>query len=367
MNQLCSTPAVPSAGRRATGLRALFLGLLAALVLVGTATAQTPRREMVSITGRIIDVTNGEPIPGVLVVIPGTGVRAETNELGEFSVSGIAVGLYRLQLSHPDYNPAVGDFTVMRAGGFQTAMQPVVRVGDELITGIMGELSDRNTGNALAGASVRVNGGQAGTLTDGRGRFLLDELSPGQHLIEFRQFGYSTRLDTLTVVAGRVTNVTASLSVDPLEMEPLEVVVERREVALQMTGFYTRQEEGFGEFIDRETIEFRGPSEMTDLFTGIPGVYLEVGGGGLQRYVVLRSGRLETISPDGGEPGHCYPRVYLDDMVVHMGGDDPAILDDLISPGAVAGVEIYPSSAGMPARYAAVGAACGVVIIWTRR
>ena len=172
MNQLCSMPTVPSAGGCASGLRAFSLGLLAALVLVGTATAQAPRREMVSITGRIIDVTNGEPIPGVLVVIPGKGVRAETNELGEFSVSGIAVGLYRLQLSHPDYNPAVGDFTVMRAGGFQTAMQPVARVGDELITGIMGDLSDRNTGNALAGASVRVNGGQAGTLTDGRGRFL---------------------------------------------------------------------------------------------------------------------------------------------------------------------------------------------------
>ncbi len=326
----------------------------------GATAAQVPEREFVAITGKVIDAVTGQPIEGVAVVLEGTGLRFETNAAGEFSVDRIAIGGYRLQLTHPDYNPAVGDFNVVRAGGFQTAMAPVIVSGSEVITGIMGVLTDRDNGSPLAGARVQLDGGRGGTLTDGRGRFMLDELAAGWHMIGFSQFGYATRSDSIEVVQGRVTNVQASLSVDPVQLAPLEIVVERREVALQKTGFYERQSEGFGEFIDREDIELRGPAEMTDMFQGIPGVLVHADG--IDKSIVLRSGRIGDL--DGN---YCYPRVYLDDILVHRGGDEPAGIDHLLTPGVVAGVEIYPSTAGMPAQYTSTGASCGVVVIWTRR
>lgn len=322
--------------------------------------AQVPAREFVAITGRVIDLVSREPIEGVTVVLEGTGLRFQTNAGGEFIVDRIAIGSYRLQLSHPEYNPAVGDFVVWRAGQFQTEMAPVAMVGSEVITGIMGVLTDRNTGDPLAGARVQLDGGVEGTLTDGRGRFMMDELSPGWRMLGFSQFGYASRTDSIQVVPGRVTNVQASLSVDPVQLTPLEVVVERREVALQETGFYDRQDEGFGEFIDREDIEQRGPSEMTDMFQGIAGVYVEADG--FDQRVVLRSGRIGDM--DGNT---CYPRVYLDDVLIHTGGEEPVGIDHLLTPGVVAGIEIYPSTAGMPARYSSTGASCGVLVIWTRR
>lgn len=335
---------------------------LAMALQVGAAAlaAQVPAREFVAITGRVIDLVSGEPIEGVTVVLEGTGLRFQTNVSGEFRVDRIALGSYRLQLTHSEYNPAVGDFVVWRAGTFQTEMAPVAMVGTEVITGIMGVLTDRNTGDPLAGARVQLDGGVNGTLTDGRGRFMMDELSPGWHMIGFQQFGYASRTDSIQVVPGRVTNVTASLSVDPVQLAPLAVVVERREVALQQTGFYERQEEGFGEFIDREDIEQRGPSEMSDMFQGIPGVFVEADG--FDQKIILRSGRIGAV--DGST---CYPRVYLDDVLIHTGGEEAAGIDQMLTPGVVAGVEIYPSTAGMPARYSSTGASCGVLVIWTRR
>ena len=326
----------------------------------GALAAQVPAREFVSITGRVIDLVSGEPIAGVAVVLEGTGLRFQTGASGEFTVDRIAIGSYRLQLSHPEYNPAVGDFVVWRAGEFQTEMAPVAMVGSEVITGIMGVLTDRNTGDPLAGARVQVDGGLSVTLTDGRGRFMIDALGPGWHMVAFSQFGYASRTDSIQVVPGRVTNVQASLSVDPVQLTPLEVVVERREVALQQTGFYERQEEGFGEFIDREDIEQRGPSEMSDMFQGIPGVFVEADG--FDQKIVLRSGRIGDMAGNT-----CYPRVYLDDVLIHTGGEEAAGIDHMLTPGVVAGVEIYPSTAGMPARYSSTGASCGVLVIWTRR
>ena len=197
-------------------------------------------------------------------------------------------------------------------------------------------------------------------MTDGGGEFMMEGLAPGWHMIGFSQIGYASRTDSIEVVAGRVTNVQASLSVDPVQIAPLTVVVERREVALQKTGFYDRQSEGFGEFIDREDIERHGPSEITDLFQGIPGVLVTASG--IDQSIVLRSGRIGDI-----EGNFCYPRVYLDDILVHRGGEEPAGLDHLLNPGVVAGIEIYPSSAGMPAQYLSTGASCGAIVIWTRR
>ncbi|MDE2874005.1 MAG: carboxypeptidase-like regulatory domain-containing protein [Gemmatimonadota bacterium] len=340
----------------------IFPACLAMTLLAGSGAvaAQVPQREFVAITGRVIDAITGEPIEGVAVVVEGLGLRFETDVNGEFSVERIAIGGYRLQLTHPAYNPAVGDFNVFRAGGFQTAMAPVIVSGSEVITGIMGVLTDRDSGSPLAGARVQLDGGQGGTLTDGRGRFMLEELAAGWHVIGFSQFGYATRSDSIEVIRGRVTNVQASLSVDPVQLAPLEVVVERREVALQKTGFYERQSEGFGEFIDREDIEFRGPAEMTDMFQGIPGVLVHADG--IDKSIVLRSGRIGDL-----QGNYCFPRVYLDDILVHRGGEEPAGIDHLLTPGVVAGVEIYPSTAGMPAQYTSTGASCGVIVIWTRR
>ena len=324
----------------------------------GAEALQEPEPEAVRVTGRVIDAADGRPLAGAVVVLEGTDFRVETDADGRFELNRVARGAYRLRLSHPGYEPKADDFPVMRDGGVVVVMRPLAVEDDNLVTGIMGTLTASTDGSPLVGAAVRVDSGRRGVLTDDRGNFMVDELAPGPHVVEFAQIGYATRRDTVRVLPGRVTTVEASLSADPVRLDPLKVVVERREAALQDAGFYERRARGFGRFMDRELIEMRAPVEMTDLFAGLTGVTVETIG--TSRRVVLRSGRV------GLSDGYCYPRVFLDNILVHEGGGVAAGIDDLVNPDAVAGLEIYPSSAGLPARYASMSAGCGLILIWTR-
>ncbi len=360
---------VPGAPRAPLAFATLGRALLLALTLLpaaGKAAAQELIWQEVTISGVVVDAVTGAPIQGVTVVLSGAGFRMQTDMYGRFTLSRIRVGSYQLALSHPGYQPSVGDFAVMRGGEFVTAMEPVNTSDDELLTGIIGVVSDGADGRPVGGATVRSATAGRGMITDPRGGFALNELSPGLHVVEFTQLGYVTRTDSIQVIPDRVTNVRVSLSADPVQLDPIEVTVERREIALQAVGFYRRQEEGFGDFIDRQEIEQRGPAQMTDLFSRLAGVELFADpGNALERYVVLRAGRQSTFT--SGSYQRCFPRVLLDGVVVNRGGDQPAMLDHLIDPAAVVGVEVFQSSSGVPAQYGGTGSSCGVIVIWTRR
>ena len=357
-------------GERARTAARLRVGALVAMALPpsGGVFAQEP----VSITGRVVDVVTGDPIPGVEVVVAARGLALQpglqlnTDAQGEFSVPTIAAGMYRLELSHPLYNPSVGDFNVVRSGGFVATMQPVgFQEGGELVTGIVGVLTDAESGDLISGAVVRTAQGQRGTLTDPRGEFIIEELMAGQHVVEFAMMGYAPRADTIRVTNGRVTHVKVSMAADPHFLDPIQVTVERREVKLQQVGFYHRRATGFGKFIDREEIERRGPYEFTDIFMGMPGVEIYPDPfNGIQKYVVLRTGRVPLPTSTGYN--RCFPRVYVDGLVTAHGGDEPANLDTFLNTNAIAGVEVYASTAGLPPQYQGRGSSCGVILVWTR-
>jgi hypothetical protein len=232
---------------------------------------------------------------------------------------------------------------------------------------LVGQVTASDSGDPLSGADVQIAGIFMGGITDESGRFRFDAVPPGRHAVAFSHLGYGTRLDTVEVISGRTSDARVGLSLDPIEVEPIEVVVERREVELEDVGFYERREEGFGEFIDLEIIQRRAPAQLTDLFTGVPGVLLVPDPfNPLERSVVMRGGRLGRGLQTGGAD-HCYPSVVVDGTVIHRGGADPARIDHLLEPQAVAGIEVFPSSVGVPVQYGGLDAACGVLVIWTRR
>lgn len=361
-------PARPGSMRTFAG--ALLPVMLTTLLLPPAINAQNrpPEGNVVAITGTILDAVTNRPIAGVIVELPSRGFRLETDVAGRFTLSNIPTGNYRLELSHPGYHPAVGDFSIMRSGEFETYMEPVLAGSpDELMTGIVGQVSDSRGGTPIDRVSVYIVPGRVGgALTDTRGRFAVELLTPGPREVRFSALGYATRTEMIEVELDRVTNVRVSLSPDPVELNPIEVSVERREFALQDAGYYNRMEEGFGEFIDRAEIESRGPVEMSDIFSRLPGVELYADPDNpLERYVVLRGGRQASFL--AGPYGRCFPRVVLDGLVINSGGDEPAALDRMLDPAAVAGVEVFPTSAGVPAQYGGVRSSCGVILIWTRR
>ena len=165
-----------------------------------------------------------------------------------------------------------------------------------------------------------------------------------------------------------ILSLELDLAVEPIELDPIEVSVEAREMDLEMSGFYDRRGSTSGAFITRERIEERAPLYTSDLFRGIAGVKVVGGlGMGTQNAVVLAGSRALSFNSN---PGECSPAVWIDGQMVHQGssgpGDQgPAFLDQLIQPDRVAGVEIYNSPSSVPVQYN-LFAACGVIVFWTR-
>lgn len=344
----------------------------ATTLLLACLAAPTPSKAQavgdssrVTIQGRVLDAVTRTPLEGVAVQLAAFGVNIRTDSTGLFEIRGIPVGAYDLSLSLPGYQPAEGQFAVLRGGSFVTTLRPLSAPIDVVATGyFVGRIVDGEAGTPVEGADIRIADFYLSGITDENGRFQLSGVPPGRHPVSFSSLGYATRTDTVDFVAGQTSDARVRLARDPIEIEPIEVTVERRELSLQREGFYDRREEGLGQFIDLEIIERRRPEVLTDLFTGLPGVGLVSSPyNPLERHVLLRGGRSSTLSGDGS----CYPMVVIDGLVVHRGGGEPAVIDNLVDPQAVAGIEVYPSQAGVPIQFSGADAACGVVMVWTRR
>jgi hypothetical protein len=260
------------------------------------------------------------------------------------------------------YEPASGSFAILRPGAFTTTLNPVPGMGGAEPGRMVGRVTDVANGDPLVGARVRLPGVYLDGLTDQEGRFVFGQVPPGRHAVEFSNLGYATRVDTITVTGGLTSDARVAMAVDPVRLEPIEVVVERREVALETAGFYRRREFATGgDFIDRKTIEDQNPVEMVDIFRRLNGVEFRLADpfNPLTRAVILRGGKRENPP--------CYPSVYLDGVLVHLAGGGPAMLNQLVVPDQIAGMEIYQGGASTPLEYGGTNASCGAVVLWTRQ
>ncbi len=226
------------------------------------------------------------------------------------------------------------------------------------MTGIVGVIRDIASGRPIRDAAVNVPVLGRTTTSDSDGRFILAETVPGRYEIVFTHLGYRPRTDTVHIVRDRVSRLDVALAVEAIALAPMEVTVERRDLALQEVGFYEREEDGWGDFIDREDLELWNPVDLTDALIRLPGVKI-VHDPRMpsQRYLMFRN---------AGE--ECFPSVYVDGMLMHIGGSrEPARINDILDPIAVAGIEVYRRTAGMPPQYWGVNSSCGVIAIWVRR
>ena len=177
---------------------------------------------------------------------------------------------------------------------------------------------------------------------DEEGNFRFEGLSPGSFLLRVERLGYETMTTPPVTVEERFTVVVElRVAVDAIPLEPLVVRQRSRTRRLDplIQEFYERRETGFGHFIEREEIEERHASRLSDLLRGVPGV----------------------------RRSSCRLSIWLDGMLVRPSrGGNPRVLDDVASPHEVEGIEIYLHAGEIPARYNATGSMCGVILIWTR-
>jgi len=177
------------------------------------------------------------------------------------------------------------------------------------------------------------------------GRFALADISPGAAFITVRRLGYQPRKVEI--------DVNTSTAREPLELMLVPVPTDIEEVTIEgatgkLQAFNDRRaRSSFGYFFDQNDIRKKNPRYVSELFRTIPGARLRAS---------RRNGNILELR-------NCTPRIWLDGVRA-----DNAEIDELISPSEIAGMEIYPSFAGVPAEYMdKENRACGVILVWSRQ
>ncbi|MFN0149764.1 MAG: carboxypeptidase regulatory-like domain-containing protein [bacterium] len=94
---------------------------------------------------------------------------------------------------------------------------------------LSGFLSDANSGESLAFATVVVRGDSVSTggLSNADGYYAVNGLRAGAYVVTYQAIGYDARRDTLSLAAGEQVRRDVALGVAPLQMEGVEITADR--------------------------------------------------------------------------------------------------------------------------------------------
>jgi hypothetical protein len=175
------------------------------------------------------------------------------------------------------------------------------------------------------------------------GRFSFPDVVTGPAALTVRRMGYAAKTMNIDVPpAGVVPSVEIELEEIPSDIAA--VVVESSKHHLD--EFYQRKaNNSFGRFFEKEDIHKRNPFYLSEMVSAVNGANISSKGAGNR--ILLRG---------------CQPMVWVDGMRA-----PGAELDDVARPSDVAGMEVYPSNAGLPAEYQdRNNRMCGAIMIWTK-
>lgn len=286
---------------------------------------------------------------------------------------------------------------VATSGSAQTQATTVIVIG----------VADLATGQALQGAEVIFPELGRSARTDGLGEARLPGIPVGSHRIRVRFIGYAAADTTLPFEAD-TTGIVFRLERSAVKMDAVEV---KAEGPSRLRDFEMRRLQGLGKFLTADQLAKEAGREFGFVaMTRFPGLQVvhdgdgrphiasmrgscgvgsspsealragSQGGGSGGRGAATTGGTPTGVQGSGGsgqgssaEPppgtafsaGSCTPnkgcivQTYLDDILL-----DEADFD-IIATWDLAGVEYY-SGAQVPVRYRISGAACGVMLLWSK-
>jgi hypothetical protein len=306
--------------------------------------------------GRIADAETGAPLANTLIDLPGLELRMIADEWGRVELGRLPRGTHRIVARRFGYEEVAGELPVPWEGEFLLLMYPDLADESPRLGSVFGQVTDAASGTPLANVEVTLLApNPVRTITNPEGRFSFGGVEPGAAEVRLNLIGYGERRTDLQVQAGRTVQVYATLSVQPIELEPIEVTV--GSAYLDRTGFYRRARGGAGYLLTRRDFLAIDPLRVSEVFLRVPGVYVEETRVGARVVTSRAMGR--------DQPGPCQLRPYLDGM--------PMIDWDLdqLRPEHIEGIEVHQGLAA-PIEYRNLinpdgTYPCGVVLIWTTR
>jgi TPR repeat protein len=305
---------------------------------------------MVATVGRVADAETEELLQDAIVDLPELGIRLRSDENGRVDVPNLPAGRHLIRAEAVGYAVTEGYLRVPGEADFLVLLEPAL-VSDPGARGrIVGRVTDER-GLGLANVDITIlNRVAGGTLSNQRGRFLLEGVAPGLAEVRFERLGYEPRTQLIVVQPGRTLDVLVAMSTEPIPLDPIQVVAVRSDY-LERSGFYERSLRTWGAQFGPAEIESLLPEQLSDLVRRVNGIVLE-GGRGVGAPVRVMSFRRENCQLD----------IYVDGV---------RRLSDYnlneIPPQQVEAVEVY-QGLDVPIEFQRVSqTGCGVVLIWTKR
>ena len=252
---------------------------------------------------------------------------------------------------------------------FSASIMPSALIGQT----VAAKVYQFGNASALAGATILLvdSSGviQASAVTDSAGSVVLRAPFVGRFLLRLRRIGWRlVHEPEVMLVAGAVAELDLMARETAVELDPIAITVDGVEMFVPpgLRRFYERRARGRGWFLTAEDLEKRNPMRISHALSMIPGVRLyTVDGSHMTVRMNTAMGMFGVNTSGGGSqvPG-CPPLLYLDGIPV--GGIDD-MLDTIVYPHEVAGIEVYRRASELPAEFSGSRSGCGVIVIWTKR
>lgn len=226
---------------------------------------------------------------------------------------------------------------------------------------VQGRLMGRESQAPVHGGTVHLMGTDSQVVaqarTDSTGTFALQAPRPGSYWLLGSAPGYETSETDVFDLGAQGMRVSFVIGRAAVVLDTVTATGTGRNDRLWYGGYYQRLGENRGgRFITKETIERQRFVQLEDVLRMIPSLEVGTGNGGDFRDPRLLRVRLRhPISIRN----HCWSIFYLNGMQVEA----EAVQN--INPAEIEGIEVYTGGA-IPAQFnTSMGAACGVIAIWT--
>ena len=334
-----------------------ILSFSAFAILTSGAAAQS------ELQGRVVS-DSGVPIPGATVTLAGLGYSVRSDSAGRFRLSGTPGSTLNLTLRAGGFRDDSASVVLTRGKAVvrdfvlfsEATAPPETNPSADVVRGLVVSVE----GDPIAYANVQLNGGMR-FVTDDSGRFTIPVNTTGGFSLLVRRIGFGA--EEVKFAEKPDTAVRIQMKAVARALPTALVTGKSPFVNLDLGGFYRRMSDvrnraQVGYFVTPEELELRGNPHVTRAIEQVPGVRIRpIPGAGSTSILTLRIENLQG----------CPMTVFLDRVRIQPlpnGGNEQ--VNTLVTQTSMAGIEIYPRSAGAPMEYQGQSGSCGIVLIWTK-
>ncbi len=358
----------PSGAFRPAWLLLFTLGVLALL---------TPPAAAQLIQGVVFDRGASRPLAGARITLFTPAFEpvdsTVSDPIGRFRFPLERAGSYVLLASEPRYLASAPEAVEVAEGATAVVMlglEPLPgvqvrsreRAGGAATAYLFGRVVDRDTGEPVEGAEVRLTtpSGTRSLLTRWDGRFRVADMPPGPLHLQVEHLAYGAQEKRLSVEPGVAYEFTVKLVEEPIVLEGITVRVHSRPMAGILKGVYERMDRGLGYFLTRDELEAMGSMPVAYAIDRLPRTEIRRIPGGFRVRLRTCIGKIPALFVDGA-------LVFRpDEEERDRWGEGQASEFYTLTTSEIEAIEVYSSRATLPAEFMYSGVRCAIAI-WTRR